>query len=69
MKFLLAQMKHETNTFSPVVTDLARFARGQSTPYQGHEAYQAFRGTGSAIGAFIEAVSYTHLTLPTICSV
>ncbi|MAP11404.1 MAG: microcystin degradation protein MlrC [Gammaproteobacteria bacterium] len=54
MKFLLAQMKHETNTFSPVVTDLARFARGQSTPYQGHEAYQAFRGTGSAIGAFIE---------------
>ena len=25
MKFLIAQMSHETNTFSPVVTDLARF--------------------------------------------
>ena len=47
MKFLLAQMKHETNTFSPVVTDLARFARNQPMPYVGHEAYEAFAGTGS----------------------
>jgi microcystin degradation protein MlrC len=54
MKFLIAQMKHETNTFSPVVTDLARFARGQATPYYDDQAYQAFRGTGSAIGAFID---------------
>lgn len=53
MKFLLAQMKHETNTFSPVITDLARFARNQPMPYVGHEAYEAFVGTGSALGAFI----------------
>lgn len=54
MKFLLAQMKHETNTFSPVVTDLARFARGQATPYYDDDALEAFRGTGSALGAFID---------------
>jgi microcystin degradation protein MlrC len=56
VKFLLAQMKHETNTFSPVVTDLARFARGQALPFYGDEAYEAYRGTGSALGAFIDAV-------------
>ena len=55
MKLLLAQMKHETNTFSPVVTDLARFSRGQATPYYDIEAYDAFVGTGSALGAFIAA--------------
>lgn len=54
MKFLLAQMKHETNTFSPVVTDLARFARGQATPFYDNEAIAAYRGTGSALGAFID---------------
>ncbi len=48
MRVLAALMKHETNTFSPVVTDLARFARGQSLPFTGAEAYQAFKGTGSA---------------------
>ncbi len=54
MRVLAALMKHETNTFSPVVTDLARFARGQSLPFAGAEAYQAFKGTGSALGGFIE---------------
>ena len=55
MRLLLAQMKHETNTFSPVITDLARFARGQPLPFYGDEAYQAYKGTGSALGAFIDA--------------
>jgi microcystin degradation protein MlrC len=55
MKFLFAQMKHETNTFSPVITDLERFARGQPLPFYGEEAYNAYKGTGSSIGAFIDA--------------
>ena len=55
MRFLLAQMKHETNTFSPVVTDIERFARGQPLPFYGDEAYAAYQGTGSALGAFIDA--------------
>jgi len=54
MKLVIAQMKHETNTFSPVPTDLRRFARGQATPLEGEAVRAAFKSTGTAIGAFIE---------------
>jgi microcystin degradation protein MlrC len=53
MKLVIAQMKHETNTYSPVPTPLARFAHGAPTPPEGDAAIDAYRGTGSAIGAFI----------------
>jgi microcystin degradation protein MlrC len=55
MRVLLAQMKHETNTFSPVPTDLARFARGEATPLYGDDAYRAFKSTGTALAGFIDA--------------
>ena len=42
MRGVIAMMKHETNTFSPVPTDLARFGRGQPTPFYGDEAVRAF---------------------------
>ena len=32
MRLVIAMMKHETNTFSPVPTPLARFARGGTAP-------------------------------------
>lgn len=54
MKLVIAQMKHETNTFSPVPTDLARFATGADVPPEGAAAVAAYRDTGSAIGAFID---------------
>ena len=54
MKLVIAQMKHETNTFSPVPTPLARFAHGRQTPLTGNDIREAFRDTGSAIGAFID---------------
>jgi len=54
MKLVIAQMKHETNTYSPVPTPLARFARGGGMPPEGDAAVRAYRDTGSAIGAFIE---------------
>jgi microcystin degradation protein MlrC len=47
-------MKHETNTFSPVPTPLARFGHGRAGPVGGEEALEEFRGTGSALGAFID---------------
>lgn len=53
MRLVLAMMKHETNTFSPVPTPLARFARGAELPFEGGDAYAAFKGTGSGLGAFI----------------
>src|SRR5215470_9670594 len=54
MRLVIAQMKHETNTFSPVPTPLARFARAGSQPLEGPAVRDAFKGTGSAIGAFID---------------
>ncbi|MGH8676317.1 MAG: M81 family metallopeptidase [Burkholderiales bacterium] len=54
MRLLIAQMKHETNTFSPVPTPLARFAPGGKRPYEGAEIREAFKGTGTAIGAFLD---------------
>lgn len=53
MKLVIAQMKHETNTFSPVPTPLARFSGGRSEPPGGQEAIDAYRGTGTAIAAFL----------------
>jgi len=66
MRLVIAQMKHETNTFSPVPTDLRRFARGQATPLEGEAIRAAFKGTGTAIGAFIEIAEQTgaELALP-----
>lgn len=54
MRLVIAQMKHETNTFSPVPTPLARFARGAPLPLEGGAVHEAFKGTGTAIGAFID---------------
>jgi len=54
MKLVIAQMKHETNTFSPVPTPLERFAHGTPLPLEGREVYEAFKGTGTPIGAFID---------------
>jgi len=54
MRVVIAQMKHETNTYSPVPTPLSRFATGGGLPLEGEAALSAYRGTGSAIGAFIE---------------
>jgi len=54
MDIVIAQVKHETNTFSPVPTPIERFAVGTPMPLEGEAAIEALRGTGSAIGAFIE---------------
>jgi microcystin degradation protein MlrC len=56
MRLIIAMMQHETNTFSPVPTPLARFARGNTepVPYEGDAAIEAFRDTGTALGGFIE---------------
>ncbi len=66
MKLVIAQMKHETNTFSPVPTPLARFASGGDLPPEGEEALVAYRGTGSAMAALIELApgAGAELTIP-----
>jgi microcystin degradation protein MlrC len=49
MRLLIAMMKHETNTFSPVATPLARFG-----PLHGEAAIRAYRGTGTGLGAYLD---------------
>jgi microcystin degradation protein MlrC len=53
MRLLIAMMQHETNTFSPVPTPLARFGGGREPP-RGAEAISAYRGTGTAAGAYLD---------------
>ena len=48
MRVVIAQMKHETNTYSPVPTPLSRFAiGGGGAPPEGRDAYDAYKGPGS----------------------
>src|SRR6201988_3436000 len=53
MRLLIAMMKHETNTFSPVPTPLARFGNGPG-PVYGEAAIRAYRGTGTGLGAYLD---------------
>lgn len=57
MKIILAQMSHETNTFSPVPTPLARFSRRAEVPLEGDGAREAYTGTRSCMGAYIEVLN------------
>ena len=52
MRLVVAAMLHETNTFSPIPTDVARF--GHRNMLSGAEARRYFKGTNTAIGAFID---------------
>jgi microcystin degradation protein MlrC len=53
MRLLIAMMKHETNTFSPVPTPLARFGSGPG-PLYGEAAIRAYHGTGTGLGAYLD---------------
>ena len=54
MKIGIAMMSHETNTFSPVTTDLKRFSGGNDSPPSGQIALGIYKGTASCLGGFIE---------------
>ncbi|SEE53019.1 Microcystin degradation protein MlrC, contains DUF1485 domain [Rhizobiales bacterium GAS191] len=54
MRLLIAQFSHETNTFSPVPTSMARFCREGETPLKGEDAIAYYRGTGTCMGGFLE---------------
>ena len=49
MKFLIARLNHETNTFSPVATPLAAFE-----PTYDADAYRANKGLRTAMSAYID---------------
>ncbi|WP_337187502.1 M81 family metallopeptidase [Phenylobacterium sp.] len=54
MKLMIAGLLHETNTFSPVETPLARFCPNGRDLLRGEEAIRRYRGTESCVGGFIE---------------
>ena len=55
-RFVVAQIKHETNTFSPIDTPLASFGHGEG-PRHGDEARAAFAGTNSPFAAFLDVAA------------
>ena len=55
MHVVIAQMSHETNTFSPVVTDLDRFSDGRAEPLHSEDAERLYQGTASCMGGFLQA--------------
>ena len=52
MRLLIAMMKHETNSFSPIRTDWQRFLDWGA--YLGAEARRAYEGTGMPMAAYID---------------
>jgi microcystin degradation protein MlrC len=52
MKIVIAMMKHETNSFSPLQTDWARFCEWSG--YLDEDALNAFDGARTSMGAFID---------------
>ena len=53
MRWLLAMIKHETNTFSPVPTPLERFFRGSAEPVSGDAAVALYGGTNSGLAGYL----------------
>ena len=52
-RFVIALIKHETNTFSPIETPLSKFGHGLG-PAFGQAALDRFVGTNSAFAAFVD---------------
>ena len=52
-RFVIALIKHETNTFSPIETPLERFGHGHG-PAFGRDARNAFEGSATPMAAYID---------------
>jgi microcystin degradation protein MlrC len=63
LRAVIAMMEHETNTFSPVPTPLARFGRPDLAT--GKEVIRRFKGTGTGLGAFLDAAEAAGMEIET----
>ena len=61
MRFFVAMVSHETNTFSPIPTDRRQF-EAHDLRYGG-EILEAYRGTGTCLGGMIDAAEARGVTL------
>ncbi|MDP6028247.1 MAG: M81 family metallopeptidase [Pseudomonadales bacterium] len=64
MKLLIAMMSHETNTFSPVPTELERFGSGLNPP-EDISAYQAVKGRGITMAGMISVAEEANIEVVT----
>ena len=62
-RVVAAMMEHETNTFSPVPTPLARF--GNPEVPTGEDVYRLFKGTGTGLGAFLDIADEENMEIVT----
>src|SRR5690349_20621691 len=63
LRAVIAMMQQETSTFSPVPTPLARF--GSPSVPTGKEVYRRFKGTGTGLGAFLDAAEAAGMEIDT----
>jgi microcystin degradation protein MlrC len=56
-RFVIAQIKHETNTFSPIPTPYEAFGHGNG-PVYGEDAKRALAGTNSPFAAFLDVAAH-----------
>ncbi len=61
MRFFVAMVSHETNTFSPISTDRRQF-EARDLRYGG-EILEAYRGTGTCLGGMIDGAAARDITL------
>lgn len=61
MRFFVAMVSHETNTFSPIATDRRQF-EARDLRYGG-EILEAYRATGTCLGGMIDAAEARGITL------
>ena len=61
MRFFVAMVSHETNTFSPISTDRGQF-EARDLRYGG-EILEAYRDTGTCLGGMIDGAAARGVTL------
>ena len=56
-RYVIALIKHETNTFSPIATPLSSFGHGNGPAY-GDAARMRFTGTNTPMGAYLDLAKH-----------
>ena len=63
-RYVLALVKHETNTFSPIATPLSSFGHGEG-PAFGRDVAPRFRGTNTPLAAYLDLAAREHAEVVT----
>ena len=69
-RYVLAMMRHETNTFSPIPTDITKFSRGSDdgTLLSGEVAIAAMAGTNSPFAGYYDLIKDSGAEIAVPCA-